>query len=56
NRESSTALETISAAGAVLPPFYILNGAPHSAGWYADHELSEEEATYAVQANAIMDV
>ena len=56
NRESATALETISAAGAVLPPFYVLNGVRYSAGWYADHELSEEEATYAVQANATMDV
>ncbi|KAI5811075.1 hypothetical protein DFH27DRAFT_605184 [Peziza echinospora] len=44
NRESATALETTSAAGNVLPPFW----------WYTD--LPEEEASFAVQANATMDV
>ena len=54
NRESATALKTISAAGTVLPPFFVLNGARHSVGWYTD--LAEEEATFAVQANATMDI
>ena len=54
NRESATALETISAAGTVLPPFFVLSGAWHSAGWYTD--LVDEEASFAVQANATMDI
>ena len=54
NRESAIALETILAASTVLLPFFVLNGARHSTGWYTD--LAEEEATFRVQANATIDI
>ena len=47
-------METISAAGTVLLPFFVFNSTQHSAGWYTDP--IEDEASFVIQANAIMDV
>jgi hypothetical protein len=41
NRESATAIEAISAAGAYIPAFLILAGQRHMARWYKTAELEE---------------
>ena len=42
NRESTTAVEAISAAGRVIPVFLILSGMIHMANWYQLKELDKD--------------
>ncbi|OWT42328.1 DDE superfamily endonuclease domain-containing protein [Pochonia chlamydosporia 170] len=44
NRESATAIESISAGGRVLPAFLILSGQMHMAKWYGVPGLDENAA------------
>ena len=54
NHKLAIILKTISATGTVLLLFLVLSGSYQSVKWYTD--FGDKEATFSVQANAIMDI
>ena len=54
SREFCSVLESVSAAGVVIPPFIVWQGKTHRESYYKEGELINE-ATFAVSESGYMD-
>ena len=55
SREFCSILETVSAAGVVIPPFIVWQGKTHRQSYYSVPEVEVKEATFAVSESGYMD-